>query len=802
MISHYFKIAWRNIYKNKIFSAINILGLSAGIAFTLLIAAYVWNELQVNRQLRNADRQYILQSKWKQPNMGYELATLGPLAKSLKEQYPNLVANYYRWDGITSNVSKGGKIFREGLQVGDSTMLNMFGFPLLYGDPATALKEPFSAVITEEKAKKYFGKEDVIGQTLTIESFSGSKHDFMITGIMKQPSTNSITHLVNDYKNEIYIPLNTLNFFGRNLEIWNNWFVVGYIELQPGVSPKDLDGPIQQLVKQNTQPFVIENLQTYLVPLPKYYIRANNGLIEKMLYTLSFIALFILIMAIINFVNISISKAASRMREIGVRKVLGGMRRQLIVQFFTESVLLVLFATALALLVYYFARPVLSNIIGKEILSLSAFPVYYIFIPLLAALIIGILAGIYPAIVLSGFKSVDSLKGKLASVKEKVWLRKSLVAFQFCIAAVVLTGAIIISKQVNLFFSKNLGYNKDYIISAQVSRDWSRAGVSRLENIRSQFAGMSQIDNATLSFEVPDGNNSGQVAIYKSGSDSTTAVQTQLLYTDEYYASTYNIPMAVGEFYSQPGAFTDSTKIVINETQAKALGWKDAQEAMGKQVKFQGGGSDFTIAGVIKDFHFGSMKDAIQPLTFFHVGVSATFRFLSFKLKPGNIGNSIAALQKQWSVLMPGTPFEYKFMDETLEKLYQTEIQLKKASYTATLLSIVIVLLGVLGLVSLSIQRRTKEIGIRKVVGASVTNIISLFMKDFLPVIIVAGIIACPVAYYIMQKWLNDYQYKTPITAQPFLFATIVLGVITAALITIQTIKAGLSNPVKSLRTE
>lgn len=273
--------------------------------------------------------------------------------------------------------------------------------------------------------------------------------------------------------------------------------------------------------------------------------------------------------------------------------------------------------------------------------------------------------------------------------------------------------------------------------------------------------------------------------------------------SDEYYASTFGIPMEAGKFFSDEGAFTDSFSLVINDIQAKALGWKNAQDAIGKQVKFQtGGGQIFTIAGVTKDFHFGTMLIPIQPITFIHVNITNVYRNFSFKIKPGDISNSIAALQKKWSVLMPGVPFEYTFMDDSLAKLYKSELQLKKASYTATVLALIIVLLGVIGLVSLSVQKRTKEIGIRKVLGSSVSSIMSLFIKEFLMVILIAGVVACPLAYLIMNKWLQEYAYRINITASPFILSVFVLGGITTLLIGIQTIKAALANPVKSLRTE
>jgi ABC-type antimicrobial peptide transport system permease subunit len=801
MIRNYFKIAWRNIRKSPVFSSINILGLSAGISFFLLISAYVWNELRVNKNLLHADRQYILQSKWKDPNLGLELTSLGPLAKALKENYPGLVANYFRWDGITSNVSKGDKSFREGLQLIDSTMFSMYGFKLLHGDPATALDGPYSLVITEDKAKKYFGRSDVVGETLSIENYVGSKHDFMITGVMEKPFRNSITFITEENDNQFYISSNNIAYFGRSMA-WNNVYIVGYIELQKGISPGDLEAPMKQLIRDHAPPQFAEALTPYIVSLKDYYLSADNGLIRKMLFAMSAIAFFILLMAIVNFINISISRSSTRMREIGVRKVMGSLKRQLMIQFLAESIILVSFATVIALGIYSVARGVFSSMMGKNIPSLGEFPLYFIVFPLALIFLVGIVAGIYPAFVLSSLKAVESLKGKLTSVKENIWIRKSLVAFQFGTALIVFISAIIISAQTRLFFGTSLGFNKDYIVSAQLPRNWTPEGVRKAENLRQQFAMMQELSAVTLSYEVPDGNGSGNTSLYRAGADSTTAVTASMMMTDEYYSNTYDIPMAAGEFYSKPGAFTDSSKLVINETQAKALGWKDPAQAVGKQVRFPANDFLFTIAGVTKDFHFGSMQKTIQPITFLHVGVTNVYRMLSFKLKPGNIGSSIAALQKKWSALLPGTPFEYTFMDEKLEKIYRSELQLKKASYTASFLSLVIVLLGVIGLIALSIQRRTKEIGIRKVLGSSVKGIIALFLKDFLLVVLIAGMVACPVAYLLMKQWLNDYVYRVDITAVPFVIAMVVLAAVTALLIVIQTIRTAIASPVKSLRTE
>jgi putative ABC transport system permease protein len=798
VIKIYLKVAFRNLVKNGFHSTLNILGLSIGIGFFLLIAAYVWSELQVNKGLRHSDRQYILQSDWKDPNMGVSLTTLGPLPKALKEDYPNLVANYLRYDAITSNVSKGDKHFREGLQVCDSSFLSMYGFKLLYGDPATAMSAPFSVLITEQKARKFFGRTDVVGETLTIESFSGSKHDFEVTGVIEQPQENSVTHIDAANDNQVYIPEVSLDFFGRDMKPWTNQYIVGYVELKEGVSASALDQPMARLIKENTSPQVSQNLTAYLVPLNKFYLDMNNGLVRKMLYTVSFIALFILLMAIINFVNIAISKSSARIKEVGVRKVMGGLKKQLLVQFMIESLIVVLFATILSLFIYVIARTSLSSILGKEIPSLQSFPTSFIVVPIILVLVIGVTAGIYPAIILSALKAVDSLKGKLGTVKEKIILRKSLVGFQFITAIVVLAGAIIISRQVSLFFSSDLGYNKDFILSAQVPRDWSAQGVRKMETIRNEFARMPELSTVSLSYEIPNGNNVSSLPVYADGKDSTESIAAQALITDENYARAYGIPMKAGRYYEQ---LSDSSYVVINETAVKALGWKNAEDAIAKRVRLSGT-SAAQVIGVTRDFHFGSMKQQIQPAINFHVATWKAFRYLSFKLKPGNISNSIRALQAKWAELIPGAPFDYNFMDDNLKKLYQSELQLKKAAQLSTLLAMIIVILGVIALVSLNVQKRTKEIGIRKVLGASASHIISLFLKEFIPVLIIGSCVAIPVSWFLMRRWLKDYAYRISIGPQPFLISIISLTLLVVFLISIQIGRASSANPVKNLRSE
>ncbi|RFZ95207.1 ABC transporter permease [Mucilaginibacter conchicola] len=802
MLYNYITIAWRNILKNKLFSFINIFGLSVGIAFTMLMAAYVWQEWSVNHDLRNADNQYIIQSKWKDPSQGYELTAIGDLPKALKEQYPNLVANYYHWDGVSSTVSKGDLHFRESLQVGDSTFLSMYGLKMLHGDANTVLNQPFTAVLTEQTAIKYFGKTDIVGQTISIENFSGSKHDFMITGVMAKLAKNSVTNVIETSNSTIFLPGSAAKYMGRNLNGWNNTALVGLLELRDGVKPQDLNGPMRSLIKKNAPENISANLTPYLVPLKSFYLEFGNGAVKKMLYTLSFIALFILLMAIINFVNICISRSSQRMKEMGIRKVLGGLRKQLIWQFLIESVVLVFIATFLAFGLYALAKPYFANMLTAEIGGLFSFPLYFYLFPIAFALLIGLIAGLYPALVLSSLKSVDSLKGKLNQVKDNVYFRKGLVAFQFTTACVVLISAIVISKQINLFFGKNLGYDKDYVVYAQIPRDWSKPGVQKMQDVRYRLSQLPQIKSITMSWEIPDGGASGGMQIYKMTDNPDHAFPATGLLTDNAYAETYGIPMKAGEFFRKQYSQADSALVVINEAQSKALGFKSPDEAIGKQFMSVGVPAPATICGVTADFVFGGMGSKTGPITFMNVNQVPFYRYFSIKLRPGNMEQNLAALQKKWAEVMPGAPFEYNFVDDMLAKMYKTEIQLKKASYLATGLAIIIVLLGVLGLISLSVQKRTKEIGVRKVLGATEKDVVVLFLKDFMTTIAIAAVVACPLAYWMMHTWLNSYAYKVTLTPQPFAIAFASLMILTGILISLQTIKAALANPVKSLRTE
>lgn len=802
MLKNYIKIATRNLLKHEFYSLIAIFGLAVGITFTLLIGTYVWQELQVNAKLRNADRQYLVQSKWKETNMGPDFTTLAPMAKTLRDNYPHLVANYYRFDAITTVISTGDKSFREEVHLGDSTLLTMYGFELLHGNARTALDAPSSMVISSETALKYFGKLDVVGEAMTIASFSEEKKEYTVSGVLKKTSNNSVTNLL-DPDIPVFLSARNMVFFDRgNLETWNRSNIVNYIELQEGVQREDLIDPINQILASNAPENMKGNLEIYLTPLKEYYRETNNGLVEKSMITFVVVSFFILLMSIVNFVNIFIGNSTSRLKEIGVRKVLGGMKIQVINQFLTESLIVAGISMLLSLLFYQMFLPYFEDIVGKEMKSLLFSSLYFIIVAIVLVMSIGILAGLYPAFILSKIQSIDAMKGKLKSVKENVLFRRSLIVSQFSIALFVIGSTYIIVQQVSYFFDKDLGYNKESILTVTVPRDWTAQGVLKMESIRNEMENLPEIKKASLSYEIPNGNAGFSNGLYNMGEDSTNAISVTILQTDEAYAETYQIPLAGGEFFSASKSESSSHKIVINEAAALALGYGKPALAVGGQVYFLGFDQIFTVEGVVENFHFGSMHRAISPLVFTHIKNTNQYRYMSFQIQPSNLAPSLALIENKWKALLPETPFEFNFMDDSIKQLYKTEIQLQKASNVATILSLIIVLLGVIGTVSMSVSKRTKELGIRKVLGASVGNIVFLFLHEFLLLLILAVIISFPVVLYVMNMWLENYAYSIGVDWIALGSVGLIFGAIISLLVSLQSMRAAFANPINALKNE
>ena len=801
MIKSYIKIAWRNLWKHKFHSMINMVGLAAGLIFVLLIYAYIWQEKEVNASLRNVENQYLISSEYKKPGYGIPLTTLGPLPKALKEEYPHLVANYYRIDGISCIVSHGDIVYEENAAVGDSTLLEMFGFDLVEGSTSGVLNDPFSVVITEAVAIKFFGTNRALNKTLQIRSFSGEVHDFKVTGVLKETSQNSVISLTKDMQNTIFLPTASADYFGRSIDNWNNVYIAGFVELQAGVTPDMLDRPIETLLRQHADPELASNLTPVLKPLKTYYLDDNFGAVRKMLLTLSIIAGFIMLMAVVNFINISISKATGRLKEIGVRKLMGSKRSQLVLQLGTESLVIVIISGVLGLMLYPILAPLFAKVLGKSMPSLFRLPFLVFFNYGFGVVVTGILAGIYPALRLTSVRTVNSIKGKFFG-NEKSLVRKALLSFQFMVAMVVLIAAIVISNQVSLFFGKDIGYNKEHLITAQVPRDWSEEGLQHIQALRSALSEIPEVESVSLSYDVPGAPGSGTQNIFKQG-DLSNGVNVQTIMSDEYFAEAYGLELLAGDFFTPTkGLISDVPKVVVSNKVVKSLGFNDPQSAVGQSISMNDGAFNVQIVGVTNDFHFHSMHEALTPVMWWNVKFTNQYRYFTVRLKAGSIGSSLAAVESKWKALMPQAPFEFTFMDSTLEKMYQSELQLRRAALLATVLTSIIVFLGIIGLVSLSIQQKVKEIGIRKVLGASISGLTGLFVKDFIVVFFVAVFISSPIAYFLMRQWLNGFYLKIELNAFYFLGPVSLLGFVALMLITVQTIKVATNSPANSLRDE
>lgn len=802
MLKNYFTIAVRHLLRHKFFSAINILCLAIGITFSLIIGIYVLGQYNINASLKNVNNQYIVKSNWKVKEMGLDITTFGPLPKTLKEEYPSLVANYYRYNPVTNVVSAGDKYFKEDIAIGDTGFISMYGFPVLYGNKHYPFTDNNSAVITETMAMKLFGQRDVINKVISIlTTQNGAKQDYKVSAVLKDIPYNSVTNLIGDTYS-VFVPTEDNRYYGGGDPStgWNAAYEVGMVELQPGKSPGDLEMPLKQVLAKYTTENVQKNLTVELAPVKSYYLKDHGGAVRKMTAILSLAALFILLMAVINFVNINIGTSSYRLKEIGLRKVFGGAKAQVIVQFIAEAIILTIMAAVISLIAYQLLRPVFNQVLNTQLVSVFRFSTGEILFLFALVVITGFIAGVYPAFVMSSSKVINAVKGKIDSAKGGLFLRKTMLTVQFTLAIIVFICALTVSRQVSYVFSKDVGYNKEQllVISAFPKR-WDSVGVNRMINIKNALMQIPSVKDASLSFEIPDRKPPGSIDMQPVNGDGRTVLVTSCG-ADENYAATFGLKVLSGSCFAQSGSFIPN-QIVLNESAAKALGLT-ATSAVNRQIKVPSSGTMLTVAGVIKDFNYSSLQNQVEPLAFFHVKDATAYRYLSLKLSTTNIVQTVASIRDKWSEMSPGTPFEYTFMDEKFQSLYKSELQLKKAANIATILNLVIVFLGIFGVVAFTLTKRTKEIAVRKVLGANVRNIIILFIRDYAVLILLANLIAWPATYIITNKWLQGYAYRVNQDIVPYLFVCFFIFITAFSMIAIQCFKAGAANPVKSLRTE
>ena len=807
MIRNYFKTAFRNLVKNKFYTSINISGLAVGLATCLLILLYVQDELSYDKYNKKANRIYRINNEIKFGDNYFDVAQtpalIGPV---MIKEFPQ-VEQYTRikWYG-SFLVKKGTENLREGrVAYADSTLFDVFTFSMLSGNPKTALIEPHSLVITESIAKKYFNQVDVAGRNLIINDTGNYK----ITGVIKDIPEQS------HFNFDFFVAVSE-NSDSRNTswlsENWNTYILLNetanITKLEPELN-KMMDrhvGPeLKSVINLSLNEFHKSGgfVRASLTPLTEIHLHSNkdgelfsNGNAQYV-YIFSAIAIFILLIACVNFMNLSTARSSNRAKEVGVRKVMGSLKKNLVQQFLIESVLISFIALIFAVLIAWLLVPYFNQLAGKQILIRSLFQPSMIVSLVLLMLTVGLLAGSYPAFFLSAFQPIDVLKGRLAAGFKRSWLRNALVVFQFAISIMLIIGTVVIYNQLKYIHTKDIGFNRSQVLVV----NGTDALGDRAITFKNELQQVSGVQNATMSSYLPVNFNRGNDAFFTSPVlDQKSAISMQNWSVDENYIPALDIKLLQGRNFS-PQFPTDSTGIIINEAAAKFMATKDLLEKKLYEIKDINTKAliEYHVIGVIKNFNFSSLRDVVTPLALLF---KKDIGNISVRISSSKIAAVITQIESKWKALVPGRPFEYSFMDEQFNNLYATEQRTGQIFIAFALLAIIIACLGLFGLVTYAAEQRTKEIGIRKVLGADVINIVEMISKDFLKLVLIAVVVASPLAWWAMNKWLQDFAYRINISWWVFLVAGVLALLIALLTVSFQAIKAAVVNPVKSLRTE
>lgn len=805
MLKNYIKIAWRNLLRNRAFSAINILGLAIGLASCMLISLYVLDELSFDRYNEKADQ--IVRVAFKGNMNGgkiNESHVMPPTGPAIKADYPEVLEATRLRQAGGPKVQIGAKEFRdEHMAFVDANFFSVFTLPFVKGDSKSALMEPNTLVITEKTAAKYFGNQDAIGKIL---KFKGSDMNYKVTGVIKEVPYNS------HFRYDIFGSMAGLEEAKSTSWMQSEFFT--YLLLQKGYDYKKLEAKLPQTVDKYMGPQLKSamgltmaqfrkagnNLSLTLQPLTDIHLKSDFGYDLshrgdiKYVYIFSAVAIIMLIIACINFMNLSTAGASKRAREVGVRKVMGSERKELVWQFLLESVLLTSIALIFSTIIGFLALPLFNSLSGKELsLQLIAIPKL---LPglLLFGLLVGILAGSYPAFFLSSFKPVSILKGKFTADKGSIGLRSGLVVVQFFISITLMIGTTVVYQQLRYIQNKNLGYNREQILIVDT---WSLKENAQAFN--DELLRDPRIENVSQSGYVPAGASYNNNYMVYPDEKNTTLVKTLRYEVDANYIPTLGMEMAYGRNFSKDFG-NDSSGVIINESAAKMLGWKmDALDHTISRFSSEGVKSTFRVIGVVKNFHFRSLHERIEPLVM-TLGKGAGTAII--KLKTRDVSPLLTDLKKKWNTLKPENAFEYSFLDERFNNTYKAEQKTGQILGVFAGLTIFVACLGLFGLATFTAQQRTKEIGVRKVLGASVGSVVTLLSKDFLKLVAIAIVIAMPVAWYGMNQWLQEFEYRINISWW-MLAISAVLSVIVALLtVSFQSVRAALLDPVKSLRSE
>jgi len=798
MLKNYFKVALRNIKKQKSFSFINIFGLAVGIAAFWLITLYVTDEWSYDRYNTHADRIFrvVQHGQW---NGGkFDLAiTSAPYAPTLKADFPQVEETLRINAEGGGNITFGDKKINEGNMVfTDASFFTVFTHQFLYGDANTALQKPQSIVLTKSLAETIFGNaEKAPNQLIQIDGNATT-----VTGVIADVPVNS--HFT--FKALRSMPTDN----GATVN-WGNSGLYTYVLLKKPGDNKQIEAMGESFfnrhIKADLGPM---NFKLELQPLTDIHLHSNlgyefgaNGNITYV-YVFSITALLILIIAIINYVNLTTARSSIRIKEVGVRKVIGSGRQQLMVLFFVECIVLTFIATIIALALIYFALPYFNNLSGKTLLLLQFGAVKTISVFAVFALFTGILCGIYPALFLSGFKTIPAMKGQLGNQFSTIIFRKSLVTFQFVITIIMISGSVIIYKQLNYFSNKDLGFNKAQTLTFHINNSNVRG---QTDALKQQLLQNPNIESAGVAGN-PIGNNNiggGDFNLGADGKPTSESKIVQHLIVDADFIPTLQIKMAAGRNFSASNSTDITNGIIVNETLLKDFGWTNA---VGKQVRTgvdeKGNVITATIIGVVKDFNTYSLQHKISPMVLYMPATAGDKDNLYLRISSGNTQASLNYITQVFNKFDNENKPEFHFLDQNFAAQYQTEQKQGTILLTFTVLAISIACLGLFGLVTFSTEQRVKEIGIRKTLGASVASIVQLLSTDLIQLVAIAALIACPIAWLVMDKWLQEFAYKININVWVFLFAGGMAAFVALATISVQSVKAALANPVKSLRGE
>jgi putative ABC transport system permease protein len=780
MLKNYIKIALRNILRHKGFSFINIFGLAVGIAACLLISLWVQDELNYDKFHQNSENIFqMIQTQYYDSGPFSVGSMPGPLAENLLEHFPE-VESATRFGYAAAVVANGDKSYNEYLNVADNSCFKMFTFPFAFGDEEQALLEPYSIVLSTKMAKKYFDEENPLGKTLTINN----KFNFTVTGVMEKIPSNSSLEL------DLVVPFEFLRELGEDIDSWTNNHAT-YIQLHPNVDHLEFNDKVKhffQILHGEESTTIL-----YTFPFPRKHLYSATGGQDNItgIYLISIIAFLILVIACINYMNLSTARSARRAREVGLRKVVGASRIQLSRQFLFESLLLALLSMAFALVIVELVLPYYNSFVGKDLsLGWNSFTLL-----LITGIIIGtgIVAGSYPAFLLSSFKPVKVLKGSITSGKGGMLFRKILVIIQFTLSIILIISTITIFNQLRFMQNKKLGLDKEdvlYIRSNEVLKE-------KYESFRSELTSHPDILSLCGSSFLPTGiwsNGSGWD--WNGREDGFEPLIGNCGITRDF-AQTLGINMLKGKEFNFKSDSSERSfqEIIINKTMANMTKLEDP---VGEHLQYFD--YDLEIVGVMDDFNFKPLSHDIEPLIFYNTTDESQYYLIKYNgLNQKKVMDHVETVCKN---LSPGYPVSISFLDESYDRIYRDEKKLGTLFNLFASLAVIISCLGLFGLASFLAERRTKEIGIRKVLGSSVTNLVYLLTVDFIKWVLVANIIACPIAWYVMHKWLQNYAYHTPLSVGLFILTGLITFLIAFITVGFQTIKAANSNPIKALKYE